>query len=357
VKAQRRTPVPALSAALALGLCACAQDPITTCESKDNARPVCGFQRPEDVDTLPGGRFLIVSQMGNLETVAPGTLALFDRANDSITVLYPTPDAAAAVTQGWGDPACPGPPEVFAPHGISVIVRSDGKSQLLVVNHGREAVEFFEVIEHEPLPLVAWRGCAVPSDLFMNDVAALPDGGFVVSHMYPKTNPTWHGLKGLLGFETGYAAQWHEGAGFEKIPGTDARMPNGIAVSADGEQVFLNVYLGSEVWKLDRTTGEMLGRAEVTHPDNSQWTAEGTLLIASHDASVPTVLACNDIETGACGARYSIVELDPAAMTLRKLYGNEGAPMGAGTAAVRVGDELVVGSFAGDRIVRVTLGQ
>ena len=94
-----------------------------------------------------------------------------------------------------------------------------------------------------------------------------------------------------------------------------------------------------------------------TRPDNSQWTAEGTLLIASHDASVTTVLACNEIETGACGARYSIVELDPASMTTRKIYENEGAPMGAGTATVRVGDELVIGSFAGDRVVRVTLGQ
>ncbi len=65
--------------------------------------------------------------------------------------------------------------------------------------------------------------------------------------------------------------------------------------------------------------------------------------------------ACGEIERGACPFRFSIVQLDPESLTPRSLYENVGPPMGAGTAALRIGDELVIGSFRGDRIVRVTL--
>ena len=37
------------------------------------------------------------------------------------------------------------------------------------------------------------------------------------------------------------------------------------------------------------------------------------------------------------------------------LYASDGAPMGAGTVGLRVGDELFIGSYHGDRILRVNL--
>ena len=45
--------------------------------------------------------------------------------------------------EGWGTPDCPGEPDkAFAPHGIHLSRRGDGRLQLLVVNHGgREAIE------------------------------------------------------------------------------------------------------------------------------------------------------------------------------------------------------------------------
>ena len=49
------------------------------------------------------------------------------------------------------------------------------------------------------------------------------------------------------------------------------------------------------------------------------------------------------------------MRLDPERMTAVALYENAGPPMGAGTSALRIGDELVIGSFAGDRLLRVTL--
>ena len=41
---------------------------------------------------------------------------------------------------------------------------------------------------------------------------------------------------------------------------------------------------------------------------------------------------------------------------LGEVYRSTGAPMGAGTVGLQVGDELFMGSFAGDRILRADLG-
>ena len=58
-----------------------------------------------------------------------------------------------------------------------------------MVNHGkREAVEFFELLQHGGRCSLVWRGCALPpGDPFLNDVAALRDGGFFVTHMFNKS--------------------------------------------------------------------------------------------------------------------------------------------------------------------------
>jgi hypothetical protein len=49
---------------------------------------------------------------------------------------------------------------------------------------------------------------------------------------------------------------------------------------------------------------------------------------------------------------FDIVSLDPVTLEGRGIFSNAGEPMGGGTIAVDLGNELVIGSFAGDRILR-----
>ena len=44
-------------------------------------------------------------------------------------------------------------------------------------------------------------------------------------------------------------------------------------------------------------------------------------------------------------------------MSVRDIYTSDGAPMGAGTVGLQVGDELFIGSFQGDRLLRVKLSE
>ncbi len=83
----------------------------------------------------------------------------------------------------WGDPACPGlVGDMLVPHGISLAKRSGGAMELYVVNHGgRQSMEMFELKPEAGSWSLVWHGC-VPATQEYNDVAALPDGGFIATH-------------------------------------------------------------------------------------------------------------------------------------------------------------------------------
>ncbi|HTO53674.1 MAG TPA: hypothetical protein VMR50_09825 [Myxococcota bacterium] len=345
----------------ALGLAACSKPrpPISDCVPTADARPICTFHDPEDFALLPQAHALVVSQMGGGDGSKPGSLVFFALESESLTPAYPLPGAAnEAPHAGWGDPKCPGAPgAALSPHGLDLATRPDGALELLVVNHGgRESVELFEVSDALP-PALAWRGCVLaPDDAFLNDVAALPDGGFVTTHFLSRAHPLRSSLLGLLRLSTGEILEWHADSGIQPIPGTSAPGPNGIAVSKDGETLYLDAYFADEVRKISRRTGQTLEKADIASPDNLNWTAEGKLLVASHNAPLNEILACATLEHGQCPFHFSIVLLDPARLSdPHTIYENVGPPMGAGTSALLIDGELYVGSFAGDRLLRVTL--
>jgi len=334
--------------------------PILSCEPVGNARPICGFKNPEDLAPLPGDEALLVSEYGEVEGGKPGDLALLVLATDARRVLFRGGDAKAAPKPGWGDPNCPGPPPAaFSPHGIDLARRPDGKLQLLVVQHGgRESVEFFEVTGSGSDWKVAWRGCVLaPPDASLNEVVALPEGGFLTTKMMPLSGNLVK-LTETSG-PTGEVYEWSEKGGFEKVPGTQGALPNGIEVSPDGKTIFMNASMGNELRRVDRATGKIEGRAEVPAPDNVTWSPDGTrLLVASLRSLDPKdFTVCQHLERGACPLPFAIVAVDPVALTTEDVYVGDGPPMGGGTVGLQVGDELFVGSFAGDRVLRVDLSE
>lgn len=344
-----------------LGACS-APPPVSGCAAKGDLEPVCGFTNPEDIELLPDGRTLLISEMGSMDGSAPGSLSLFDTQTGVITRLPRFTDAAAI---GWGDGSCSTPPgAALSPHGIDLVRRGDLRWELLVVNHGgRESVELFELLDRNGSWQLEWRGCVVPpAGTYMNDVAGLPDGDFLVSDMFPREGFTLggisvHMLRGMLGFDTGQVLRCSLSGECKAVPGTTAAFPNGIQTDAEGKFLFLNAYLDGEVRKISLASGELLGAVAVKAPDNSQWSADGKLLVASHTGSMREMNGCFGIRGGACAAPFSIVEIDPATLASRTLFSQQGEPMGAATVAQQTENALYLGSFAGDRILRVPLAR
>lgn len=344
-----------LAFAGALSACAPAHEIITTCEDVDGIHPICGFQNPEDLALLPDGHTVIVSQFGLMDGSKPGNLVVFDAAHEATWMGYTGGTGSEGPTPNWGDPECPGPPSAeFSPHGIDLARRSDGLLQLLVVNHGaRESIEFFEV-ETGDAPSLRWRGCAIaPPDSYLNDVVTLPDDGLLVTHMMPRDSEMIGMLRGSFGFDTGHVLEWRPAGGFRVVAGTEAPFPNGIEVSEDARSLYLNAYMAGEVRRIDRETGALLATAKVPSPDNSSWGLDGRLLVASHRGDVKDQMACYGLNAGSCPMAFDIVALDPETLEAEVLVQLAGPPMGAGTIALDLGDELLIGSFAGDRLIRV----
>lgn len=347
------------AALLALG-CAGASEPVISCDPVGKARPLCGFQNPEDLVALPGGASLLVSEFGGLSAERPGAIARLDLANEARTVLYRGGDGGDA-RAGWGDPACPGAPREFSPHGIDLIRRKDGALALLAVNHaGRESVEFFEVLADGAQ--VAWRGCVVaPAQGWWNEVAAAPDGGFYASHMLPRRGGPAQLLElfraAVLHRATGHVVRWTPGSGFTQVKGSEVVFANGIALSPDGASLWLNSSLGDGLRRISLWSGELEAHVDLPALDNAAWGSDGRLYVASLRAPLLEVQACNSLEHGSCPAGFEIVAVDPQTLAHEVVYHGEGAPMGGGTVGLRVGDELFIGSFAGDRVLRVALGR
>lgn len=337
------------------------REPILECTPVGDARPICGLHNPEDLALLSDGRTVIVSQYGLGLELAPGSLALLDLETEAIAVVYPDPEGSESSTgslphPGWGEPRCPGPPgRAFSPHGIDLSQRADGPLQLLVVNHGgRESIEFFEVMRGASGWSVAWRGCAVaPDDAFFNAVAGLPEGDLVVTHMMSRSHPLWDTTRAKFGADTGFVYEWRADRGFRPITGTEAPMPNGIVASASGDTFFVNSYASSQILHYDRQSGALLGRADVSSPDNVAWSKDGRLLVASQRGSFADMMECLELVEGSCSMEFAIVAFDPKDWSREVLYQNRGAPMGGATIAIDVGDGLLIGSFASDRVVRV----
>ena len=318
------------------------------CEELDGITSICGLSGPEDLMLTPDGH-LLFTQMS-----AGRGLSLLELDTLTVSQLYRAADQTAE--PGWGEPDClEGPGEQVLAHGMDLARRPDGRWQLLVTNHGgRESVEVFEYVPGET-PYLDWRGCVLLTEgLTFNDVASLPDGGFLGTHQYTAGEDMWSLLKAMLGFDTGVVYRWSPQKGLQALAGTEAPFPNGIVAAADGETFFVNSWAGSEVRKYSLNPVALLGVVEIPNPDNSNWTSDGKLLIASHRMSWAELGDAFPRDDGSPSPmKFAIVELDPDTLEYRDILVRQGPPMGAGTAAIHHGGYLYIGSFLGDRMIRV----
>jgi hypothetical protein len=325
-----------------------------SCATFEAIESICNLQAPEDLVVAPNGRDIIFSQFAD-----NGSIAVLDTHNHSVHSLYPGSDSTLAQSEFWGDASCRQPPAVLLPHGIDLSQRLGGQWQLLVVNHGgRESVEFFEVeFAQDERPRLTWRGCAVaPDQGSFNDVSATPDDGFLVSNTGDMDRQMWQLVLLQFGVDSGYIYRWQAASGFSKVEGTDGEMPNGVIVSPDGKSFYVNMYFGNEIRRYDLASGELLQTNEVDKPDNLSWTDDGRLLLASQHSSLLPLLKSVFYKTPEPSLLpFSIYELDPVTLKKTLLVRRDGPPMGAGTTAVAVDGFLYIGSYAGDRMIKLPI--
>ena len=334
-------------------------DDSAICPNDDVMQIICGFAGPEDIEYLPSQNALIAGAGFNLNN-ENGVIQLYDFDDKSITTIYELADGGE-LTAGWGSAQCPGPPAGFAPHGIHLSENQEGEIVLLVVNHtSREAIEWFQIVETDSEKIAAeWKGCVIlDAELWVNDVAIIPgaDGALVASHMMARS--TAHTMFERVPndkIRTGYVVKWTPELGWEKVPGTEGALPNGIQVSDDGLTVFNNQYLENKTVAVDIKTGKLLWSTDILGaPDNMSVTPDGKLLVASHLFSLKQIRdECLLIPGDHCPLEFALHYIDSANGNTELIFRSNKQPFGGATVAVEVGQHIYMGSADGTRVGKI----
>jgi len=246
-------------------------------------------------------------------------------------------------------PDCPGPIDTrnFSAHGLSIRKIDKGPDiyHLYMTSHGaREAIEVFEV-DAFLKPEITWIGCVpMPATSWTNSVVVLDDGGFLATRFY---DPARDDIADVLaGDKTGQVFEWHPGGEVTEIPGTALAGANGIVVSGDERWMFVSSYGTGEVVRFDRRVTPPAKDVIPVGilPDNIRWTPQGTLYAAGNN----TTDFCGKPP---CEGGWGIVEIDPDTLAATRIAAvAEDSALQDPSVALRVNDEIWVGSFNSDRL-------
>jgi sugar lactone lactonase YvrE len=123
--------------------------------------------------------------------------------------------------------------------------------------------------------------------------------------------------------------------------------PNGVLASPDGRTLYVASYGTNELVKFERngaTVRKQVLKMDIT-PDNLRWSGDGKFLAAGGNHA-PAACA-----TPPCPAGWAVFEVDAQTLTSRRVAGADRATgMQGATAAIRVGSDIWVGTFSGNRI-------
>lgn len=348
---------------LMLLLTACAEAPkmLAKCDSHTSEH-ICGIQNPEDMDLLPSGEWLIFSEMlsevdpdkpvygslGALNIESGEVISVFDKS----VANWPTSELPAL-----GDESCPGrpDPEKFGGHGLDVRRLNDGTVLLAAVNHGdRESIELFSIDESAERPIAIWRGCIFlqQQDLH-NDVAIAADGSlyftrFIVHPHHVGFSLIADGLRLVSGGDTGFVYHWTKNEGLKTVPNSEGSASNGISISSDDKTLYIAEWGTQGVYRLSLGSGQIV-RDDIdleVSPDNFTWSADGKLIVTGQEGDIFANIRCAETEPTTCDVSYGIYKIDPLTLSITELHKGTGAA----SVGLLAGDQLYVGSFAGDSI-------
>ena len=329
--------------------------PQVDCSPANGVNFICGVTNVEDFAPVPNTHWIIG---GDLSTAAApqGYLYLFDTSKRSARAVQPSEIAIRPDKAKYPD--CPGPVDMktFGPHGLD-LTRTGGSHRVLyAVNHGgRESIEVFNTDLSGPQPKFTWVGCVVaPKGFWPDAVASLPNGGIIVTSLWDPTDAD-RVSKLAAGKPVGALDTWYPNKGWTPVPGTEAMSgPNGVIASADGKEVYVAVWSGKQVARINLEANppkiDTVPTGILT--DNVHWSTSGkSILVGGQAATVEQVLKCFESSAVNCNVPFAIFRMDPATMKLKTVVkpGVYGV-MGAGTGAVEVGGKIWVSSFRSDRI-------
>lgn len=315
---------------------------VDACKPGDNV--ICGLDRAEDIEIIPGSRWLLISELGTPPKV--GYISLVDPVTKERRVLSDT--IVATETETF--PRCGAPPKDLHPRGFHLSAAEDGSLRLYQNNPPR--VERYRVTVNGDDVSLAWEGCVItPKELNANDIASLGDNGFVVSHTTDGQRDTMTNFKQVaFGIGTGGAFRWTRDGGWARIPGVAAAMGNGIQVDPTTGRVYLSSMFTQRILAFDADGGNFAQTDKNSNQvDNLTWSQDGRLIGVGHTGvGVYGTSACR---VGAvCSFPFAVTAIDPKTLKVEQIFESKNTGIPGASSAVLKDGTLYFGSSFGDRI-------
>ena len=316
---------------------------------------ISGPVNAEDLAVAPGGEWVLTSGMTG-PTAPLGRLYAVSVASGACNEIFPYRATSALDSERFVQQPDLNPLK-FRPHGIDVGLRPDGRVELYVVNHGgNESVEVFDVDLDESRPALKWiGGVRLPGTAVGNDVAAVDDG-FVVSTTGDPDGRTEVSVEeAMAGADTGGVLEWSPAQGWVTLPGTQINTANGVAVSPDGQWLYIGGWNSRCLRKVRRGSDD----ADATTVsldimvDNLTWSASGRLLAAgTYGTSMQDFLAGHFSANPRLGIPSRVISIDPDTLETERLIDYGPDTFGAATTALQVGREIWVGTARDQGLAR-----
>lgn len=310
---------------------------------------ICGLKNPEDMISLKGSRWALVSRLGR-DPNAPGGFSLVDLESRTSRVLAPDFSKPPAAMYSRC-PSAPGASDLIT-HGLDVRRLARGAMEVFAVNHGgRESIEVFDLHVNGQGASLTWKGCVLlPADISANAVAALPDGLAVSSFGTPGDQGT---AELMAGNPSGFVGRWTPKEGWVHVAGSAFGGDNGVAAASDGRVLYVNDWSDGtlRIVPLEHGISPATIKLGNFHPDNVHFLPDGDLLIAGQVGKAPDIMACAG--QAHCAVGSMIVVLDPRTQMVKsQLSAAPTATFGAASTALLHGKDYWMSSFRGDRIIR-----
>ena len=341
---------------------------IEGCQSDDTLTVYCDFQNPEDLAVLPDGRHILVSEFGAIIPLSPvnvrGNLSLLDTTDGTKKNIE-----IEMSDNVWGDPECERENMILSPHGIDINQRLDGSYQLAIVNHmPTETIELFELIEINDAWSLRWKGCVdAPEHGYFNDVALMSNGSFYVSQMYDKNiSLLMLAVLDTTKEDTGYVYHWTRQNGFERLINTDGAFPNGVELSNDESNLFINYAFGNKISKYNLSSKTIEASFNMNGiPDNITIDGDHFWVGTQDYSGLDSLIYCGvfakdtfeDPMINQCPLPFAAYHLKQSDLSLVNSYKYSNTVMGTVTVALSMNGQLYFGTYHGDRIASVDLSK
>ncbi|KZY92551.1 hypothetical protein A3758_12420 [Oleiphilus sp. HI0118] len=237
-------------------------------------------------------------------------------------------------------------PEVFHPHGISLL-KEDGKQYLFVVNHPsttQHQIDVFELSGSNSATLI--ESITFPELISPNDVHAVSRHRFYITNDHSAPRQTLgEKAEDFLRLAKTNVLFYDNGTVTEVV--NDLYMANGVLTNAEQTKLFVAESTGERISMYTRESSEAPEWTLNNHialdvmPDNLEWSENGKLLVASHPKALDFLLHTFDQSVIAPSVAHAI---DVESGSVETIYADDGSILSGSSVAASYDGQVLIGS-------------